>query len=270
MARQVIDTTTNNGTYIGDPAKTAFEKVNGMTGELYPLAYSALQKEGGTMTGQLNSDVSLGISIRGSGFSGISIFPTGAGGRDYRLASTDNSNGFGGGKLFIYDQSNNRVAYSLDEFYNLAPGAYNQQSIGLPSYRWSVVYAATGSINTSDAREKTEVIPFNNSEIAAAKAIAKEIGFYKFLSSISEKGDLARWHPGMTVQKAIEIMESYGLNPFRYSFICHDSWESTPSSDEYSGSPSGDRYGFRPEELMMFIAKGLEARISELENRIND
>lgn len=35
MARQVIDTTTNNGTYIGDPAKTAFTKVNDMTLELY-------------------------------------------------------------------------------------------------------------------------------------------------------------------------------------------------------------------------------------------
>ena len=35
MARQVIDTTTNNGTYIGDPAKIAFTKVNDMTQELY-------------------------------------------------------------------------------------------------------------------------------------------------------------------------------------------------------------------------------------------
>ncbi|QEU28928.1 hypothetical protein [Pseudomonas luteola] len=35
MARQVIDTTTNNGSYIGDPAKTAFGKVNAMTDEIY-------------------------------------------------------------------------------------------------------------------------------------------------------------------------------------------------------------------------------------------
>lgn len=35
MARQVIDTTTNNGTYIGDPAKTAFEKTNDNFSELY-------------------------------------------------------------------------------------------------------------------------------------------------------------------------------------------------------------------------------------------
>lgn len=35
MARQIIDTTTNNGTYIGDPAKIAFEKTNANFGELY-------------------------------------------------------------------------------------------------------------------------------------------------------------------------------------------------------------------------------------------
>ncbi len=35
MARQVIDTTTNNGSYIGDPAKTAFDKTNSNFSELY-------------------------------------------------------------------------------------------------------------------------------------------------------------------------------------------------------------------------------------------
>lgn len=35
MARQVIDTTTNHGSYIGDPGKTAFEKVNANFDEIY-------------------------------------------------------------------------------------------------------------------------------------------------------------------------------------------------------------------------------------------
>lgn len=35
MARQVIDTTTDHGTYKGDPAKVAFEKVNANDAELY-------------------------------------------------------------------------------------------------------------------------------------------------------------------------------------------------------------------------------------------
>ncbi|KWV17129.1 hypothetical protein [Xanthomonas translucens] len=35
MARQLIDTTTNHGTYIGDPALTAFSKINDNFGENY-------------------------------------------------------------------------------------------------------------------------------------------------------------------------------------------------------------------------------------------
>ncbi|MGV6491393.1 hypothetical protein ACTUVK_000556 [Stenotrophomonas rhizophila] len=35
MSRQIIDTTTDNGTYKGDPAKVAFEKVNENFAELY-------------------------------------------------------------------------------------------------------------------------------------------------------------------------------------------------------------------------------------------
>lgn len=50
MARQVIDTTTNNGTYIGDPAKTAFEKTNANFAEVYPLAEGALQSSGGSIS----------------------------------------------------------------------------------------------------------------------------------------------------------------------------------------------------------------------------
>jgi len=37
MTRQIIDTTTNNGAYIGDPAVVAFEKVNENFAELYDL-----------------------------------------------------------------------------------------------------------------------------------------------------------------------------------------------------------------------------------------
>lgn len=40
-----------------------------------------------------------------------------------------------------------------------APAADNTYILGAPSFRWSVVYAATGTINTSDEREKTDIQP---------------------------------------------------------------------------------------------------------------
>jgi formylmethanofuran dehydrogenase subunit D len=42
---------------------------------------------------------------------------------------------------------------------NFRPGADNAYSLGEPSFRWSVVYAATGTINTSDERAKLDFAP---------------------------------------------------------------------------------------------------------------
>lgn len=152
-------------------------------------------------------------------------------------------------------------------------GSDNSQTIGEPSTRWSVVYAATGSINTSDAREKTEVSAMSPSEINASIDLAKEIGTYKFIASIEAKGDDARTHIGMTVQRAIEIMEYYNLDPYSYSFICHDEWGETEEAFDDDGTvisnavPAGDRYGFRVDQLLLFIASGFNSRLLEIEGR---
>jgi hypothetical protein len=118
-------------------------------------------------------------------------------------------------------------AMMLDSSGNLTPGADNTQTLGSAAKRWSVVYAGTGTINTSDAREKTAVKALSQAEIAAAKALAAEIGTYQFLSALASKGGAARIHVGMTVQRAIEIMQAHGLDPMRYGFICHDQWDAT-------------------------------------------
>lgn len=44
----------------------------------------------------------------------------------------------------------------------------------------------------------------------------------------AEKGGAARQHIGMTVQRAIEILRSHGLDPFAYGFICYDQWGELP------------------------------------------
>lgn len=90
-----------------------------------------------------------------------------------------------------------------------------------------------------------------------------------------------REHCGLTVQRAMEIMESFGLEPFKYGFICHDEWEEQTVVSEYGSLnedgtenpiyktiPAGDRYSFRLDELNMFIAKGFEARLSALEDKL--
>lgn len=181
---------------------------------------------------------------------------------------------------------------------NFRPWSDGGQWLGDASFRWAQVYSSSGAINTSDAREKTPVRDFTPDELSAAKALSKEIGIFKFLSMVEDKGESARDHIGMTVQRAIEIMEEHNLDPFNYGFICYDEWdaiyetvEPTPETPAYPESydadgtlvaeaveaqpgnpdgqriiqPAGSRYSFRTDELLLFICKGFEARLSTLE-----
>lgn len=169
------------------------------------------------------------------------------------------------------------------------PVSDNALNIGSASKRPAQYYGASGTINTSDAREKTPVSAFGDAEMRASIALSKEIGTYQWLAAVQEKGSAARMHIGLTVQRAIEIMTEHGLNPMRYAFICYDAWpaETVPARTaqrptgqlDATGKPiaetvviepekqipAGDRYSFRHEELLLFLARGLEARLTALE-----
>lgn len=158
----------------------------------------------------------------------------------------------------------------------VAPAADAAQSSGEPANRWSVVYAASGTINTSDARDKSDPEPLSDAELAAAADLGRAIGTYRFLDALALKGAGARLHVGLTVQRAIAVMEAHGLDPFRYGFICHDSWDAWAPEPEHReaggivaparpGRPAGDRYGLRLDELLLFIARGLDARLARIE-----
>ena len=210
---------------------------------------------------------------------------------DARVVSTGGTGGVNG-------QANLLLQAAFVETGVIRPDGDNTRSCGESGKRWSVVYAATGSINTSDAREKTAVRPLSEAEIAAARQLASEIGAYQWLSSVDEKGAAAaRQHIGMTVQRAIEIMTSHGLDPMAYGFICYDQWGAEDAVvihhpakeaviDKPSGNvlepavaawdeevraarPAGDLYSFRADQLTLFIARGMEARLSALEATLN-
>lgn len=178
----------------------------------------------------------------------------------------------------------------------VVPATDGSSSVGSNIKRWGTIYASTGTINTSDAREKTPVRPMDAAEIAAAIALSKEIGIYQWLSAVEAKGNAARVHVGMTVQRAIEVMQAHNLDPLRYGFICYDQWDEQPEIrsstaptpdvvddfgvlvregepaeevvvQEYR--PAGDRFSFRMDELLAFIARGVSARLSNLEDRLS-
>jgi len=117
----------------------------------------------------------------------------------------------------------------------LYPVADNSQALGGPSNLWSVVYAGTGTINTSDEREKQQIKPIDD---AALRAWAKvEYCQFKFNDAVEKKGDGARWHVGLIAQRVKEAFESEGLDAFYYGLLCFDKWD-----DEYEDVSKEETY----------------------------
>jgi hypothetical protein len=125
----------------------------------------------------------------------------------------------------------------------LRPGADNTMSCGSSGVRWSVIYAATGAINTSDANEKTDGRGMTAKEKAVAQAIKTEgPSVYKMKDSIYEKGAHARLHVGYMAQNIRDHFIKGGLDPYAYGINCIDQM------------PDGSvRLGLRYDELRCFL-----------------
>lgn len=144
----------------------------------------------------------------------------------------------------------------------IKPWEDNIASVGTASARCSVVYAGTGTINTSDADEKDEFREISEKEKLVAKKL--KIQAFKFKDAIRNKGsENARWHFGVVAQEVISAFESEGLNAFDYGLVCYDEWEATEEEKDKEGiviqeaKPAGKRYGVRYDELSMFILSTL-------------
>jgi hypothetical protein len=161
------------------------------------------------------------------------------------------------------------------------PAVDNTKTLGDASFRWSVVYAGTGAINTSDERAKDQV---QDIEAAVLRAWGK-VGYvqFKFKDAIEAKGNGARWHFGLVAQRVKEAFESEGLDAFKYGLLCYDQWEDqyedvlveveVPNSDgslskvlQGNGEkqilmPAGDRYGIRYEEALALECAYLRSKL---------
>ena len=107
----------------------------------------------------------------------------------------------------------------------LRPGNDNIASLGDASFRWGTVFAGTGTINTSDEREKVWRGAMTEAEMRAAKRLLGELGMFQFTDSVEEKGEDARLHFGVRAQRAFAILEDEGLDWWRYAWCCHDKWD---------------------------------------------
>ena len=126
-----------------------------------------------------------------------------------------------------------------------APSNDGAMTCGAATFRWSTVYATTGTINTSDANQKTEIADLTEAEMAVARRIKGLFKTFKFKDAVAAKGIAARKHVGVLAQDVQAAFAAEGLDAEGYGIFC---------SDEVDGVTV---LGVRYEELLAFVIAAL-------------
>ena len=167
-------------------------------------------------------------------------------------------------KLFSV-ATNGTTKLNLDTNGHLYPAGDGTQNLGggAAANRWGTVYATTGTINTSDAREKQQVRELLDAEKRVAVKLKSLIRAFKYNDAVLAKGDGARIHVGVIAQDVKDAFESEGLNAYKYALFCYDEWDNVPDilnedgEIETHGKSAGNRFGVRYEELLAFVIAAL-------------
>jgi hypothetical protein len=189
------------------------------------------------------------------------------------------------------------------------PATDNTYPLGTSGNRWSVVYAGTATINTSDERYKTGITEVNDEVLDAWG----EVNWtqYQFTDSVEKKKDQARVHFGLIAQRVKKIFKKHKIDPFKFGLLCYDEWddvlqpvtekkereqtfeETDPENEaktitvtktvEYDSivtdengnpkmkvvTPAGNRYGVRYTEALALEAAYQRRRAEKIESRLD-
>jgi hypothetical protein len=137
--------------------------------------------------------------------------------------------------------SNGGIGSETGAFY---PSFDSKTSSGAAGNRWSVVYSATGAINTSDRNAKKEIEDLSEAELRVATAIKGLVKKFKFKGRV-------RKHVGVIAQDVQDAFTAEGLDASEYGLFCSDTW-----TDEETGEEK-TRLGIRYEELLAFVIAAL-------------
>ena len=131
-------------------------------------------------------------------------------------------------------QSNGSTYFSVTSTAVAPTGVDNAVTLGASTARWTIVYATTGTINTSDFNFKEQIADLDAAELRVATAIKGMIKKFKWKDAVEAKGDAARIHVGVIAQEVEAAFVAEGLDPERYALFCKDVWwEKTVPNEKY-------------------------------------
>ena len=166
-----------------------------------------------------------------------------------------NDYGTGGENGFLVDGSNGNLNFYVDgterfrweeSATSFRPRVDNSYPLGGSLFRWSVVYAGTATINTSDQNLKEQILDLDAAELAVAQRIKGLIKKFKFKDAVQTKGNDARIHVGVIAQDVKAAFEAEGLDADAYGMFCKDI-ETDETGTEIT------RLGVRYSELLSFV-----------------
>ncbi len=131
--------------------------------------------------------------------------------------------------LYAYDAAGatvTRVAASAASNAFLPMLTTGTTGLGAGARLWGQLFAATATINTSDARYKTGIKTIGDAILDAWERV--EFVQYQFLDAAERKGDGARMHFGVIAQRVIAAFEAEGLDAMAFGLVCYDEWAAEP------------------------------------------
>lgn len=144
---------------------------------------------------------------------------------------------------------------------NFQPVSDNVSRLGNGANRFTIVYATTGTINTSDEREKQQIRELSDAERLVATRAKGLLKAFKFNHAVEQKGDGARIHVGVIAQELDAAFTAQGLNANDYGMFCSDTWWTDADGKIYDQAGDGltehTRLGVRYDQLLAFIISTL-------------
>ncbi|MBD9641911.1 tail fiber domain-containing protein [Ensifer sp. ENS07] len=152
----------------------------------------------------------------------------------------------------------------------IGPSIDNDMSCGSAEFRWQQLFAATGTIYTSDDREKQQIASIDTRILDAWGDV--EFVQFKFNEAVERKGDSARVHFGLAAQMVERVFRSHGIDPFAIGLLCCSDWEfdarHAPGERGQEPSQRKYRYGIRYHEALVLEAAYQRRRMERIEEKL--
>lgn len=161
----------------------------------------------------------------------------------------------------------NGLRFTVGAEGHITPGADNTQTNGSASFRWSIVYAGTGTINTSDARDKHWLGPLESAEMRVARRLAALIGVYQWNDALAAKGASARRHIGVTAQDVAAAFEAEGIDPAAWAVWCQDPVMAWVKKTRKAMAPRTEVVELEAEEVVVVDGAPVLRRVKRTEER---